>query len=78
MYREREHVGTKLYIVTLRFGQQQRRVFLEGEAGEAGEARYRTALRELDAVGDACGEWTDFLPHAIRHFRKHGFVEVPH
>jgi len=70
-------VALKNYIVTLRFKGMQKRVWFVGEDSPKCRARFAEACHALDAVGDRCSEWMEFITSAVAHFGNYGFSRIP-
>lgn len=66
----------KLYIVTLIFGNQEKRLYLVGESGGEGESKFQLAKEGLTEVGDASSDIEDYVGRAVQHFKRVGFARI--
>ncbi len=66
----------KLYIATLRFKSQIKRLYLSGPSGPEGQASFKKALAGIPAVGEMSGGPEEFVQNAVKHFAARGFERV--
>lgn len=68
----------KLYILPVRHGTQQRRLFFEGPDTEEASRRFSEAVRDLESIGDAASSFDGFVTDTIVRFERVGFRQVAH
>lgn len=69
-------VNEKLYIITLRFQNQEKRLYLVGEDSDSGQKKYKEAVEGIDAIGEKGKDFPEFLQSCIEHFQRYGFVRI--
>lgn len=71
-----ETSNEKLYIATLLFRNQEKRLYLVGESGDEGESKFQVAKKGLTKVGDASSNLEEFVERAVQHFKSLGFERI--
>lgn len=69
-------VKKKMYIALLRYDNQQKRVYLEGNDDQKSEMNFDKILNELPDIARASKDWPDYIEKAIRHFTTNGYVRI--
>ena len=65
-----------LYIITIEFGGQQKRLYLEGEDSEEAQRAFKHARMSLNEIGGSSTEFSEFLERAVHHFAESGFERI--
>lgn len=66
----------KLYIITIKWKNTFKKLYLGGEKGPSGEERLGKALMDIERVGDAAKTWEDFFNKSIDTFQRYGFTRI--
>ena len=69
-------IKKKLYIVTLKYNDWRKRLYLEGEDSEYYKNEFEKACIDLNKIGDSSNKYNKFLEKAIRHFEGYGFIRI--
>jgi hypothetical protein len=69
-------VSSKLYILNVKFGVQQARLFFDGPA-EGAEA-FARARRDIDEIGDSSRSFVEFVSRITERFPQAGFGRIAH
>lgn len=65
-----------MYIALLRYDNQQKRVYLEGNDNQEGETNFDRVLEEIPDIARASEGWPDYIEKAISHLSKNGYVRI--
>ena len=71
-----EWKNEELYITTLRWKDNIKKLYLGGERGENGKEKIGKALEEIEALGDSTQNWEEFYRKSLDILKKHGFERV--
>jgi hypothetical protein len=63
----------KLYIVTLKHGTWQKRLFLDGPAGSAGEEKFSALRADVAKLGDTTSDKQEFKDRVLKLFATNDF-----
>ncbi len=66
----------ELYIVTLRWKDNFKKLYLGGEKGETGKEKIGKALKDIEAIRASTEKWEDFYNKSLAILKKFGFERV--
>ena len=67
-----------MVILNLKWKNMQKKLYLGVDNSEESKKQYETALKEIEAMGDAADNWQEFYNNAIDIFKSHGIIRVDH
>lgn len=71
-----EWKNEELYIITLRWKDNFKKLYLGGEKGEHGKEKLRKALKDIEASGDSTKNWEEFYNKSLDILKGYGFGRV--
>lgn len=68
----------QLYIVMLKQGLVQKRLFLEGNDTDEARSRLRSVMERLPGLALVHPDWLEYLSRATQELEEAGFLRVAH
>lgn len=68
----------QLYIVNLKQGVAQKRLFLEGDDTDEARSRLRAVMERLLGLASSRLDWLEYLSRASQQLEEAGFLRVAH